>query len=298
MNKEKVYLDDEGIKKEVLLAIESSGIEPPETNPWYQFCSKVEMFLTLFFNNLLDFIFKYFKKYPKTICVLILSLLVLKITYNYYDGSKEFVTENDNISIFVLLGFITLFMIWICTTPSFMNILSFLQASLTTFIIVYGFALSLSLTTKYLMIRLKIIDLQDLQKTNPLIIIIAIFLSLIFIIKPASLMIISYLQGYHIKWKFYKITTFSFVAFLCVFINISILIWIEYFNFDHIFSNEADKISNIYNVKEYFTAHISLILLLSFALHSLGLLISQYYVDKKYNEVYNNILLKNQDKAL
>lgn len=182
----------------------------------------------------------------------------------------------------------------------------FLEQSLTTFIIKFGFPLTLSIVIKILLLnilRSKVIELPPdelkivtdsiIQGRNLSVIIYIFMFSIILLAyKVSYVRTKSYLQTLNNKWRYYKpVDIFSvfYLMLISFFIIFSFCIEIPAF----INALQEDLAENNMLYATTFVSNIVVssyqyyFILGAFILHSIGLLVSEYFVDKQYIEEHN-----------
>lgn len=113
---------------------------------------------------------------------------------------------------------------------------------------------------------------------------------------PYHVSVKSYLQSSNAKWKYYK-TTYTvpnmFISFSISLISFYLLfsLYTEIPAFIKAIEEDLDKIDLLYSSKFISDVLVSnyqrYLILGAFILHSIGLLVSEYFVDKQYIEEHN-----------
>jgi len=239
------------------------------------------------------------EKYPsRKLSVFFLIILALSgLLYVFCYGLEikcfkrdiQIIDKNSTIVLCAMLPF----SLFLRSPDCIINIWLFSKDSVVTYVKIHSFPLALIFIIQTIMIGTKIINIQELEKTNMPIMWLVLLLSLISTNEQTTFTIKNHIKYRGEKWDYYKPSILSLYSTLTLIISICIIVWIDLEGFDYVFSNEMEKNANITMFKKYLEAYIQVpFLIISFALHSLGLLISQYYVDKKYNEVYQRTKLR------
>ncbi|WP_425362601.1 hypothetical protein [Candidatus Tisiphia endosymbiont of Hybos culiciformis] len=274
------------LKKRVQPGIDMHSAASFKTGLVYNLLLKIEPLLHKKAKPLLNKtepVFKFIYQYFYLLLFFCLVMFIVTTSRIYDRAELVSVAKNYMLSeqarSMIVVGMISMIIIVARRYSFIVNIYNFLEASVTSFIVIYSFTFAIALIVHSLMIKFNIIDIQNVQETNIMYILIAIFLATMFIFNPVYLIIKRHMQLYYRKWIHYQPSLLLVATIFCMLICISATIWSErYF----VYPEKGNEIIKIY-------AAIWLqvkFLLPIFIIHAIGLLISEYYIDKKRKEIY------------
>lgn len=123
------------------------------------------------------------------------------------------------------------------------------------------------------------------KKTDIMHILIAIFLTTMFTFNSICLIIKRHMSLYDRKWIYYQPSLPLIYTILCMLVYIAIAIWNERYLVYQ--GNDKEIIENFNIIKIYAAVWWQVKFFFpTFILYIIGLLISEYSIDKKYKEIY------------
>lgn len=169
------------LEQQVQPVIDMHSAASFKTGLVYNLLPKIEP-LWLKVKPVFKFIYQYFYS------LLFFCLLIFIITTScIYDRTelasiaKDYMLS-EQVRFMIISGMTSVIIIFARRYSFIVDIYKFLEASVTSFIVIYSFTLVIALIVHSLMIKFNIIDIQNIQETNITYILIAIFLATMFIL--------------------------------------------------------------------------------------------------------------------
>ncbi|WP_375333988.1 hypothetical protein [Candidatus Tisiphia endosymbiont of Xenochironomus xenolabis] len=280
------------LKKQVQPAIDVHSAASFKTGLVSNLLSKIEPLLhknVKPLSNKAEPVFKFIYQYFYTLLFSLLLIFIVAMSCIYdraelVSAVKNYILSEQMrfmiVSIMVsIIGFVGM------RYPFIVTIYKFLKIAVISLIVIYLFTFAIALIVHSLMIKFNIIDIQDVQNTNITSILIVIFLITMFIFDYVALPIKRVMQLYDHKWIYYQPSLLLIYTIFCMLICISVAIWNErYLDYQ---GDDDEIIKNFNTIRIYAVAWWQVKFFFPiFIIHTIGLLISEYHIDKKCKEIY------------
>ncbi len=149
-------------------------------------------------------VFKFIYQYFYQLLFFCLLMFIVTTSCIYERTELASVAKNYMLSeqarFMFISGMIAMIVIVVRRYIFIVNIYKFLEASVTSFIVSYSFTFAIAFGVHSLMIKLNIIDTQNVQEANIMYMYIAIFLTTMFIFNSVGSLIKHHMQLYDCKW--------------------------------------------------------------------------------------------------
>ncbi len=256
------------LEQKLLLLTGKVDIKPIKTGWWYRLCSKFDRAVTTFMNKVPTFIIV-------GVCILMILLSSFQeITQN---GLQSYIKMILVLSVVMLLRKLS------C-------IFYFIQDLIMTWMPMYGVATFAASGVQGVAIYFFAIQFDQISDNDVWMIILVSSIMFLLVHDPVLRTIKRYMQGNHPKWIFYK-ANFGFTfCFLWAFIIALIVQWLD---IAPSLPEVHDHDGNIITIEQSRKDFKLIVQFCGFGMAGIwsipSRLISQYYVDKEYNEQLNKM---------